>query len=174
MISIKRLLCFSSPLSSSSRCLRQWAAGSVPSIGFRSSWYLRRRALSKAFKAHWKQFCWGILTICQSFIHGRGQLIAIRLLIGMMEAGFYRKYYGRELATHRLMDADVKYFVEQQPPSLTSPSSTHDMILPNVSACSTASTPSPVHSREPSLTVSSRSNTLPSRVGNISSLLKGR
>ncbi|KEF51008.1 uncharacterized protein A1O9_12934 [Exophiala aquamarina CBS 119918] len=34
-------------------------------------------------------FCWGILTISQAFIKGRGALIATRLLIGMFEAGFY-------------------------------------------------------------------------------------
>ncbi|OIW25359.1 MFS general substrate transporter [Coniochaeta ligniaria NRRL 30616] len=34
-------------------------------------------------------FCWGILTIAQAFIHGRGSLIATRLLIGAFEAGFY-------------------------------------------------------------------------------------
>jgi MFS family permease len=32
---------------------------------------------------------WGALTIGNAFIHGRGQLIAIRLLIGLFEAGFY-------------------------------------------------------------------------------------
>ncbi|KAH8902152.1 major facilitator superfamily transporter [Coniochaeta sp. PMI_546] len=34
-------------------------------------------------------FCWGILTIAQAFIKGRGSLIATRLLIGAFEAGFY-------------------------------------------------------------------------------------
>ncbi|KAJ5973202.1 hypothetical protein N7481_010412 [Penicillium waksmanii] len=32
---------------------------------------------------------WGALTVGHAFIHGRGQLIAIRLLIGLFEAGFY-------------------------------------------------------------------------------------
>ncbi|KAE9382118.1 MFS general substrate transporter [Stipitochalara longipes BDJ] len=41
---------------------------------------------------HWIpviMLCWGVLTICHAFIHGRAQLIAIRLLIGLFEAGFY-------------------------------------------------------------------------------------
>jgi MFS family permease len=32
---------------------------------------------------------WGLVTICQCWIHGRGQLIGSRLLIGAFEAGFY-------------------------------------------------------------------------------------
>lgn len=35
------------------------------------------------------QTAWGVLTIGQAFIKGRGALIAIRLLIGAFEAGFY-------------------------------------------------------------------------------------
>ncbi|KIX06674.1 uncharacterized protein Z518_04650 [Rhinocladiella mackenziei CBS 650.93] len=41
---------------------------------------------------HWIpiiMFCWGVLTIAQAFIKGRGALIATRLLIGAFEAGFY-------------------------------------------------------------------------------------
>lgn len=34
-------------------------------------------------------FGWGILTFCNAFVHGQGQLIAVRLLIGLFEAGFY-------------------------------------------------------------------------------------
>ncbi|KAK0758742.1 hypothetical protein N5P37_008225 [Trichoderma harzianum] len=34
-------------------------------------------------------FSWGALTIGQAFIKGRGSLIAIRLVIGLFEAGFY-------------------------------------------------------------------------------------
>ncbi|PTB38215.1 hypothetical protein M441DRAFT_147051 [Trichoderma asperellum CBS 433.97] len=34
-------------------------------------------------------FSWGALTIGQAFIQGRGSLIAIRLVIGLFEAGFY-------------------------------------------------------------------------------------
>jgi len=34
-------------------------------------------------------FCWGILTLCQAFIKTEGQLIAIRLLIGAFESGFF-------------------------------------------------------------------------------------
>ncbi|UKZ83338.1 hypothetical protein TrVFT333_011146 [Trichoderma virens FT-333] len=34
-------------------------------------------------------FSWGALTIGQAFIKGRGALIAIRLVIGLFEAGFY-------------------------------------------------------------------------------------
>ncbi|KAF5014263.1 hypothetical protein F66182_14818 [Fusarium sp. NRRL 66182] len=32
---------------------------------------------------------WGAITLSHAFIHGRGQLIALRLLIGLFEAGFY-------------------------------------------------------------------------------------
>lgn len=35
------------------------------------------------------QFSWGIVTIGVAFIDGRGSLIATRLLIGLLEAGFY-------------------------------------------------------------------------------------
>ncbi|KAJ5625310.1 hypothetical protein N7510_001619 [Penicillium lagena] len=41
---------------------------------------------------YWMPFLmstWGILTLCNAFIHGRSQLIALRLLIGLFEAGFY-------------------------------------------------------------------------------------
>ncbi|KAH6880502.1 major facilitator superfamily domain-containing protein [Thelonectria olida] len=41
---------------------------------------------------HWipiMMFCWGVVTIAQAFITGRGALIATRLLIGAFEAGFY-------------------------------------------------------------------------------------
>ncbi|KAB5554848.1 major facilitator superfamily transporter [Coniochaeta sp. 2T2.1] len=41
---------------------------------------------------HWiptMMISWGAVTIAQAFIHGRGQLIAMRLLIGLFEAGFY-------------------------------------------------------------------------------------
>ncbi|KAN0068423.1 Major facilitator superfamily domain containing protein [Elaphomyces granulatus] len=41
---------------------------------------------------HWIPFLmlsWGIITIAQAFVHGRGALIAIRLLLGLFEAGFY-------------------------------------------------------------------------------------
>ncbi|KAB8079437.1 major facilitator superfamily domain-containing protein [Aspergillus leporis] len=41
---------------------------------------------------YWMPFlmgCWGLLTLSNAFIHGRGQLIAIRLLIGLFEAKFY-------------------------------------------------------------------------------------
>jgi MFS family permease len=34
-------------------------------------------------------FCWGILTLCQAFIKTEAQLIAVRLLIGVFESGFY-------------------------------------------------------------------------------------
>ncbi|KAF7715437.1 MFS-type transporter [Penicillium ucsense] len=34
-------------------------------------------------------FLWGGLTVANAFVHGRGQLIAVRLLIGLCEAGFY-------------------------------------------------------------------------------------
>ncbi|KAH8666868.1 major facilitator superfamily transporter [Xylariales sp. PMI_506] len=34
-------------------------------------------------------FCWGIVTVTQAFIRGKGALIATRLLIGALEAGFY-------------------------------------------------------------------------------------
>ncbi|EHK27172.1 uncharacterized protein TRIVIDRAFT_34355 [Trichoderma virens Gv29-8] len=37
----------------------------------------------------WRFFSWGALTIGQAFIKGRGALIAIRLVIGLFEAGFY-------------------------------------------------------------------------------------
>lgn len=35
------------------------------------------------------QFCWGAITIGQAFVKGRSSLIAMRLLIGLFEAGFY-------------------------------------------------------------------------------------
>ncbi|KAF7561673.1 hypothetical protein G7046_g2451 [Stylonectria norvegica] len=41
---------------------------------------------------HWiplLMMCWGVATIVQAYITGRGGLIAIRLLIGIFEAGFY-------------------------------------------------------------------------------------
>ncbi|KAF4974315.1 hypothetical protein FZEAL_8765 [Fusarium zealandicum] len=41
---------------------------------------------------HWipiMMFCWGVVTIGQAFIKGRGGLLATRLLIGAFEAGFY-------------------------------------------------------------------------------------
>ncbi|KAH8898341.1 major facilitator superfamily transporter [Thozetella sp. PMI_491] len=41
---------------------------------------------------HWipiMMLSWGAVTIGQAFIHGRGALIAMRLLIGLFEAGFY-------------------------------------------------------------------------------------
>ncbi|KIW72077.1 hypothetical protein PV04_00298 [Phialophora macrospora] len=41
---------------------------------------------------HWVpfiMFCWGILTICQAWVKGRGALIGTRLAIGLFEAGFY-------------------------------------------------------------------------------------
>ncbi|KAJ5454872.1 uncharacterized protein N7458_005828 [Penicillium daleae] len=41
---------------------------------------------------YWMPFLmavWGVLTLSNALIHGRGQLIAIRLLIGVFEAGFY-------------------------------------------------------------------------------------
>ncbi|KZT56778.1 MFS general substrate transporter [Calocera cornea HHB12733] len=34
-------------------------------------------------------FCWGVLTLCQAFIKTEGQLIALRLLIGAFESGFF-------------------------------------------------------------------------------------
>ncbi|KAJ5818979.1 hypothetical protein N7474_004570 [Penicillium riverlandense] len=41
---------------------------------------------------YWMPFLmstWGVLTLSNAFIHGRSQLIALRLLIGLFEAGFY-------------------------------------------------------------------------------------
>lgn len=32
---------------------------------------------------------WGILTLCHAFVKTEAQLIAVRLLIGVFEAGFY-------------------------------------------------------------------------------------
>lgn len=32
---------------------------------------------------------WGILTICHAFVKSNGQLIAVRLLMGLAECGFY-------------------------------------------------------------------------------------
>ncbi|KAG9381241.1 Allantoate transport protein [Pyrenophora tritici-repentis] len=37
---------------------------------------------------HWK-VGWGIFTLAHAFIHGRSALIAVRLMIGVFEAGFY-------------------------------------------------------------------------------------
>ncbi|KAK0707927.1 major facilitator superfamily transporter [Lasiosphaeris hirsuta] len=34
-------------------------------------------------------FLWGVMTVAQTFIWGRGSLLATRLLIGLFEAGFY-------------------------------------------------------------------------------------
>ncbi|KZT56779.1 MFS general substrate transporter [Calocera cornea HHB12733] len=34
-------------------------------------------------------FCWGLLTICHAFVKSDSQLIAVRLLMGIAESGFY-------------------------------------------------------------------------------------
>ncbi|KAE8833427.1 hypothetical protein HRS9139_05246 [Pyrenophora teres f. teres] len=38
---------------------------------------------------HWITVGWGIFTVAHAFIHGRSALIAVRLMIGVFEAGFY-------------------------------------------------------------------------------------
>ena len=46
----------------------------------------------KVGQAHWLAFIsffWGLLTLCHAFIKTERELIAIRLLIGVFEAGFY-------------------------------------------------------------------------------------
>lgn len=99
--------CSTSPLSSSSRSPRGLAGSSERNIGFRSSWYVRfgqaasipANHLYADFLGHldpspclhsWPRYDLSIDIHVTAVIDDiPGQLIALRLLIGLFEAGFY-------------------------------------------------------------------------------------